>query len=82
MSSLGSFFRSGASEVRVMYSLPASVQAHQGEELVFILPAAILLGTWLISAWPGKDRPSEDSSEPHEEDPETPPTERAEPADG
>lgn len=54
-------------------ALPAlvSVQAHQGEELIFILPAAILLGTWLIVAWPGKDRPSEEGSEPHEEDPET-----------
>ena len=62
------------------------VLAHQGEELaIVILPAAMLLGTWLIASWgggkdrPSKDRPSEESSEPHQEDPETPPTGRAEP---
>jgi len=59
-----------------------SIQAHQGEELIFILPAAILLGTWLIAAWPGKARPSEDRLEPHHEDPQTPPTEIAEPPGG
>lgn len=66
--------------------LPAflvQAQAHQGEEIaIVILPAAMLLGTWLIASWGGKERPSEESSEPHEEDPETPPTERAEPPDG
>lgn len=65
-----------------LVSVQANVQAHQGEELIFILPAAILLGTWLISAWPSKARPSKESSEPHEEHPETPPIEGAEPRDG
>ncbi len=60
----------------------ASLQAHQGEELIFVLPVAILLGTWLIVAWPGKDRPPEGSPGPHKEDPETPQTEGAEPRDG
>ncbi len=59
------------------------LQAHQGEELaIFILPAAILLGTWLFAAWPSKARPSEDSSKPPGEDPETPPTEGTKPRDG
>jgi hypothetical protein len=56
--------------------------AHQGEELVFILPAAILLGTWVIAVWPSKAKPSKDSLAPHREDPETPSTEKAEPPGG
>lgn len=57
-------------------------QAHQGEELIFILPAVILLGTWLFTVWPSKHKPSKDSLEPHQEHPEPPPTERAEPPGG
>jgi len=59
-----------------------SVQAHQGEELIFILPAAILVGTWLIAVWPSKARSSKDTLELHQEDPETAPTEIAEPPGG
>lgn len=65
--------------------LPASLeslQAHQGEELIFVLPAAILLGTWLFVAWPTKRKPSTDGVEPHPEQPETPPPEKAEPPGG
>ena len=59
-----------------------SVQAHQGEELIFILPAAILVGTWLIAVWPSKAKSSNDSLKPHQNEPETPPTEIAEPPGG
>jgi len=64
--------------------LPAllSVQPHQGEELIFILPVAILVGTWLIAVWPSKARSSKDSLKPHQDDPETAPTEIAEPPGG
>lgn len=46
--------------------LPAplqALQAHQGEELILILPAVILLGTWLIATWPVKARTSKDSKD-------------------
>jgi len=48
-----------------LFVLPAlvPVQAHQGEELIFILPVAMLLGTWLFVSWPSKHRPSEDSKD-------------------
>ncbi len=59
-----------------------SIQAHQGEELIVILPAAILVGTWLIAVWPSKAKPSKDSVEAHPEDPETSPTEIAGPPGG
>jgi hypothetical protein len=65
--------------------LPAplqALQAHQGEELIFILPAVILLGTWLFVAWPTKRKPSDHSSEPHQEDPKTPRADIAEPPGG
>jgi len=47
--------------------LPVSgpaLQAHAGEELaIIILPAAMLLGLWIFSAWPVKAKPPEDSND-------------------